>query len=268
VPILSAGSCRREWNRAEAGALGCPAPPNPAWRSGVRPSGPSFGSAGGPAPAPGGMRLQRAPPEDPPTGSAASGSRQEAVRAGGTRPGRTTRHIPLRHLLAPDPLLFSDPLPFPGRSEAEIRDPGAAGTTPWIPGLRCACPGKGGGPHALPLGPGSSLRSSGKGRRGLTALPLDPGPETRKAARGAAFPLSVRGPDIPRPHGARSGADPGRGQDPGRGNRGPRGMTMRHWITSFRLLRAIPIWREEPGCGRDPCCGLVPCSAANPDPDP
>jgi hypothetical protein len=48
---------------------------------------------------PGGMRLQRAPPEDPPTGSAASGSRQEAIRAGGTGLGCLSPYLPLRHLL-------------------------------------------------------------------------------------------------------------------------------------------------------------------------
>jgi hypothetical protein len=88
VPILSAGSCRREWNRAEAGALGCPAQPRLASRP------PPLRLCWRICPAlTGGVSLQRAPPEDPPTGSAASGSRQEAIRAGATRPGRTARHI-------------------------------------------------------------------------------------------------------------------------------------------------------------------------------
>lgn len=86
-----------------------------------------------------GVSLQRAPPEDPPTGSAASGSRQEAVRAGGTGLGRTARHIPLRHLPVPDPLPLS-------RTRAAQR--------PADPGPRS---------HRLvTLDPGSALRLPGK----------------------------------------------------------------------------------------------------------
>ena len=99
VPILSAGSCRREWNRAEAGALGCPAPPNPAWPPrppALRPKPrlprricPALEEAGA---------SERAP-RGPATGSAASGSRQEAIGAGGTGLGCLSPWLPLRHLL-------------------------------------------------------------------------------------------------------------------------------------------------------------------------
>ena len=204
-PVLSAGSCRREWNRAEAGALGCPAPPNPAWPPGLRPSGLRASAlAGGDAPP--SMRA----PEDPPAGSAASGSGQEAIRAGARRPGRTIQRFPLRHLPIPDPL----PLPLSlSRTSGAQRsaDPGPRGrrlalsaildaprrppiqrshALPWVPDLRFACPGKGGGGSRTP--PGSRICAALARERGeCCAGPRKGGvaaPTPSRRRRGSSAP--------------------------------------------------------------------------------
>jgi hypothetical protein len=91
------------------------------------------------------------------------------------RPGRTIQHFPLRHLRIPLPI----PLPLSlSRTRAAQRpaDPGPRGRRLDLSAIRARITQTSDpAVSRTPLGPGSALRLSGKGWRGLTHSPWIPG---------------------------------------------------------------------------------------------